>query len=244
MSDGWLLTGGIIVLFIGAFIAETYRVPRIEKWGRRQSFTRLDTSSGETISRLKHFIELFGDGAKPEKWGLAMTGCSPDVTVTIAECDLRTGVKEKYWYNLVAMVHTGPGIPEFRLESTNRVLEGSSRILSLPLWPLIYLTERAGRSRVEKWLDQWVERKKELPVVDFSEDPEFARYFKVFGDMLAAKSTLNPVMRAALLRQGWKGDLVACGDTVVWRRKGLLWPSRMDRRFAEVRLFQDILRGA
>ena len=222
--------GIILALIIGGFLVETFRVPRIEKWSHHNGFIRLNNISEEIISQLQQFVEIFGRYSVT-KFGFSMSRTCSAITVTIAEHYMYLDSEKTNWFTLVALVKPNSKIPEFRMESRNEIAADFNKIIEILLYPLKYLS----RQRDWKWI------KHQLTPVDFSEDIPFDNAFRVFGDMLAAKRALDPVMRAALVRHQWRGQLVVSGDTVVWRRKGTLWPSRLKRVLTEVDLFSEIL---
>jgi hypothetical protein len=228
MTFGLMLAVVVVVLFVGALCVESYRVGRVETWCRDQGFQRLDQASPDVIQRLRGLASHFR-GESVWKWGLALEGAVSGGVVTIAECDVRLGPKRRYMFTLAAQVSPGANIGEIRLESTSQAADLLGRIVAIPLLPLIWLAEKAKAAPVTS------------PPVAFPEDPEFDRAFKVFGDEAAARTAFNTDLRHALVASGWTGQLVASGDTIVWRRKGFIFPSRVNRFVADAAVLQPLL---
>jgi hypothetical protein len=221
------ILGIIFALFTGAFLVETFRIPRIKKWGHRNGFIRLDNISEHIVLALKQLTKKFGSYAVPG-FGFSISGTFLDIAITITEHSLYLDNERSNWFTLVALVKPGAHLAEFRMESRDEIVRDFSRTIELLLYPLKYL----ARQRDWKWTQQ------NLTPVDFSEDKKFDNAFKVYGDMSEAKRALEPATRAALVRHRWIGQLVVSGDTIVWRRKGFLWPSRLDRILTEAELFR------
>jgi hypothetical protein len=223
------ILGIILALFTGAFLVETSRVPRVKKWSHRNGFIILDNISEKIVLELKQLAKKFGHYSVPG-FGFSMSGTSLDIAITITEHSLYLDNEQSNWFTLIALVRPDANLAEFRMESRDEIVRDFSRTIELLLYPLKYL----ARQRDWKWIQQ------KLTPVDFSEDINFDNAFKVYGDISEAKRALGPATRAALVRHRWIGQLVVSGDTIVWRRKGFLWPSRLDRVLTEVKMFRTI----
>ena len=152
------------------------------------------------------------------------------MAITIAEHNLSLDTRKSNWYTLVSLICPKSDLLEFRLESKDQIIRDFSTSIEVLFYPLKYLSQQYDW----KWHDE------NLQPVNFSEDDEFDCLYRVYGYIIAAKSALGPVVRQALVHHRWQGQLVASGNAILWRRKGVLWPSRLDRLLAEADILREI----
>ena len=184
----WLgLAALVVVLFAIGFVVEGRRTTAVEAWCEVRGFTRLDQRSERNLTLPRRAVEALRDGSTSQ-WGIVMAGRVSDLTVVIAELDWRFGPKRRQWCTLAVVEMPGTELPEVVVQSSHERLEGLSRILELPLWPLTYL---ASRTTVP-----W--DRHELASVPFPEDPKFERIFDAFGEETAVRQLLTVDARRAL----------------------------------------------
>ena len=226
------IAGIIIALFIITFLREWFRVPRIEAWCRLHGLVRLEKPFRKEIEdQLKRFVEIFGPLNRAWNFGFVFTGTLSDSHFMVAEHDLKRPDGKQYWYILFALVTSGTVLGEFRLESINQTAEGFGRVIKILFFPVLLLSWALPKRKETEVL---------LTPVDFREDAAFDQAFKVYGDSTAAKHALTSDVRSVLVQQRWKGELAAAGDVLVWRRKGLLKPGRLDSFLPEAELIQAL----
>jgi len=229
-SMGWWIAGFVILLFVAALQLENYRLSCVEKWCRRHGFARIFPLTDDMLAQWRQLAESFGYGYS-KKWWFALSNTSSDFAITIAFYS-----ENKKCFSLVILKHFGADLPEFRLQNSNHDSDLFVRIIMLPLYPLLYIAQQLIGSLMKS-------PQIEPSLVDFSEDAGFDKAFKVSGDSLTAKKALNSGIRTALVQKGWQGDILARGDKLIWRHKGHLWPSHLDRMLTEVDLFHTMFHG-